>query len=236
MGDVVGPVAARHVVEHALAPGVVEVDVDVGHGDAVGVEEPLEEEIVLERIDVGDPKRVGHRRAGRRAAPRPHPHPALLARGADVVADDEEVAGEAHQLDRPELELEPRADVVRQRVAPAFRRARPDERGEVVRLELHPQHLVVAAEPLEVASLVLVELGLQRVRAEPLRVVLLAAEGRRNRELRHDRRTVEPVLLDPLGDLERVRHHLRTLGEQRRHLVRRLEVLLAGVHEALLVR
>ena len=49
---------------------------------------------------------VRHERAGGRAAARAHGH-AVLARPADVVPDDQEVAREAHLLDDVELEPQP---------------------------------------------------------------------------------------------------------------------------------
>ena len=42
LGDVVGAVLARDVRDHLVATAVLEVDVDVGHRHAVGVEEALE--------------------------------------------------------------------------------------------------------------------------------------------------------------------------------------------------
>ena len=71
-GDDLGhPVAAPlvgGVAQHLAAAAVVEVDVDVGHRRALGVEEPLEQQPVLDRVDVGDAQRVGHQRTGGRAA------------------------------------------------------------------------------------------------------------------------------------------------------------------------
>ena len=48
------------------------------------------------------PQRPGHQRTGAGAAPRAHRH-AVLARPADEVGDDEEVAGEAHRADHIEF-------------------------------------------------------------------------------------------------------------------------------------
>ena len=42
------------VAHHLAAATVVEVDVDIGHRRALGVEEPLEQQAVLDRVDVGD--------------------------------------------------------------------------------------------------------------------------------------------------------------------------------------
>ena len=90
--DVLAAVLAGHVVDHFAAPALAEVDVDVGQRDALGVEEALEDEVVLDRIDVGDLQAVGDEAAGRRAAARPDRDP-LLARVADEVPDDQEVPG-----------------------------------------------------------------------------------------------------------------------------------------------
>ena len=106
------PYLSREVADARLAPVLRDVRVDVGHRDAVGVEEALEQQVVLERVKVGDPRRVRHDRAGRRAAARAD-RDALLARPADPVPRDQEVRGVAHARDRGELEVEPVADVLR---------------------------------------------------------------------------------------------------------------------------
>ena len=237
---VVGAVLPRHVFDHALAPGVVEIDVYIGHGDAVGVEEPLEEEVELDRVDVGDAEGVGHGRARRRAAPGAYPHAALLARGADVVGDDQEVPRKAHGADRIELELNALVDLLRDPVRPEFPvplpppllRPLPDERGEVLGLELNAHDLVVAAELLDAPL---------RVHARERRLVvlpphvLLGAEGGGDVELRHDRVGVELVLLHPVRDGQGVADQLRVLGEEPAHVLLGLEPLLAGVDHALRV-
>src|SRR5436190_634740 len=101
-----------HVVDHPLAAGHGEVDVDVGHALAAGVEEPLEQQRVADRVEVGDAQAVGDQRAGRRAAAGAD-RDAVLTGEADEVPDDQEVVREAHLLDRLQLELEPLAQLRR---------------------------------------------------------------------------------------------------------------------------
>ena len=90
--DVLAAVLARDVVDHLAAPPLAEVDVDIGQRHALGVEEALEDQVVVERIDVGDPQAVGDEAAGGRAAARAD-RDALLARVADEIPDDQEVPG-----------------------------------------------------------------------------------------------------------------------------------------------
>ena len=99
------PVLLGDVADHALAAADREVDVDVRHRLARRVQEPLEQQVVLDRVEVGDVQRVGDDRAGRRAAARADGDAAVL-RELDEVPDDQEVGLEAHVADHAELELE----------------------------------------------------------------------------------------------------------------------------------
>ena len=108
LGDAVAAVALLDVGDHLLAAVHAEVDVEVGHRDAVGVEEPLEEQAVAQRVEVGDGQRVGDEAAGAGAAAGADRDRAALG-PLDEVGDDQEVAGEAHVLDDAELEVEPLA-------------------------------------------------------------------------------------------------------------------------------
>ena len=91
------------VADHVAAPALVEVHVDVGHRDALGVEEPLEHQPVLERVELGDAQRVRDHGAGRRAAAGADPDAVAPCAYLHEVGDDEEVAGEAHLADDADL-------------------------------------------------------------------------------------------------------------------------------------
>ena len=92
LGDVLAAVLARDVVDDLAAAALAEVDVDVGQRDALGVEEALEEQVELDRVDVGDLQAPGDDRAGGGAAARAD-RDAGFAREADEVPDDQEVPG-----------------------------------------------------------------------------------------------------------------------------------------------
>ena len=51
------------ILEDPVSSVVVEVDVDIGHVDTVRVEESLEEEVVFDRVYVGDLQTVGNGRS-----------------------------------------------------------------------------------------------------------------------------------------------------------------------------
>ena len=146
--DLRDPLAAvflRHVLDDRIAPRHAEVDVEVRHRDAFGIEEALEQQVVLERVEVGNAQHVGDQRTGAGAAPRPDRH-AVGARPADEIGDDEEVALEAHLADAVELEREARVVLARRDVL----EAQPaGTRGARARLgtALKPRRCLDAQEP-----------------------------------------------------------------------------------------
>ena len=104
LGDALLAVLLGGVADHVAAPALVEVHVDVRHGDALGVEEALEQQPVLDRVELGDPEGVGDDRAGRRATAGADADAVLLG-VADQVCGHQEVAGEAHLEDDADLVL-----------------------------------------------------------------------------------------------------------------------------------
>ena len=122
--DVVVAVLLRGVADHLAAVARVEVHVDVGHLLATGVEHPLEQQVVLDRVDVDDAQAVRDARTGRAPPPGPDADAARL-RVAHEVPDDEEVRGEAHRLHDVELVLDALDHVLRRRLPVALARALP---------------------------------------------------------------------------------------------------------------
>ena len=64
--DLIAAVALLHVADHLVAPVLAEIDVEIRHRHAFGIEEALEQQPEPHRIEIGDGQRIG-----RRASPRP---------------------------------------------------------------------------------------------------------------------------------------------------------------------
>ena len=90
------------VLDDLGAAAVIEVDVEVGHGDAFGVQEAFEDQPVLQRIQVGDAHGVGDHRPGAGTAAGANADAVVLG-PVDEVGHDQEVAGEAHLDDDVQL-------------------------------------------------------------------------------------------------------------------------------------
>jgi hypothetical protein len=103
---VIAAIFLLDVADHLAAAGFAEIDVEIGHRHAFGVEEALEQQPQLERIEIGDRQHPGDHRARARAAARTDRDVVRLC-PLDEVGDDQEIAREAHLDDDVELELEP---------------------------------------------------------------------------------------------------------------------------------
>ena len=115
LGHLVRPVFLDDVIDDLAAALVVEVDVDVRQGHPVGVQEPLEQEVVGDGVHVGDAGAIGHGGAGRRSPARPHADAEPSGLCGEVL-DDEEVPRVAGALDGLELEVQPLTDLVGDRL------------------------------------------------------------------------------------------------------------------------
>ena len=106
LSHMVGAVLAVDIVDDLLPALVAEVDVEVGHADPLGVQKPLEDQLVADGVDVGDADAVG--RDAARARPAPGAHRDVPAFGVvDIVVNDEVVVGVPHALDDPDLVPQP---------------------------------------------------------------------------------------------------------------------------------
>ena len=230
-------VFVHHPLQHLSSAVVVKVGVDIRQGDTVGVEESLEQEVVLQRVDFRDAEAVCHNRPCCRAAPRAHPHPEFLTGGVDEVLHDEEVSGKSHCLHYVQLEPYAFVNLLRQGLAVDAACSVVGEFRKIVRLELYAVDLVVASEflyflqPLFFRQLVLAVL----VRGELLEEILFRElpppllfrpEILRYGEERHDGVALDVVCLHLVENLDSVCQGFGYVGEDLVHLLARLEPFL----------
>ena len=105
LGHVVGAVLADDVVDDLSPALIAEVDVEVGHGYPLRVQEPLEEQVILHGVDIGDAHTVGGNGPRARTAPRADRDVVVLGIG-DKVVDDEVIVRIPHAVDDREFVVE----------------------------------------------------------------------------------------------------------------------------------
>src|SRR5262249_46307976 len=128
-------IAPVDVLDHLLAPLVLEVDVDVGRLVAVLRDEAGEQEAALVRIDRGDAEAIADRAVGRRAAALAED--ALAAGERDHVVDGQEITRVVELGDDREFLGEPPFHIQRNSIrilvrGEIFARARPGQVFEVL--------------------------------------------------------------------------------------------------------
>ena len=106
--DLLGAVFVTDIADHLVPAILAEVDVEVGHRHALGIEEALEQKAEAQRIEVGDFEGPGDHRARAGTTPRPDRN-ALGFRIFDEVGNDQEVAFIFHAKDDIHLVSEPLA-------------------------------------------------------------------------------------------------------------------------------
>jgi hypothetical protein len=100
----VASVVLIDVLDHLLAPLVLEIHIDVGRLAAVRGDKPFEQEVAIARVDIGDAQAVTDRRIGRRAAALAED--VLTAGVTDDVVHGEKVGGVFELRDQRQLMVE----------------------------------------------------------------------------------------------------------------------------------
>jgi hypothetical protein len=74
LGNAFLAVLGSHIIDDPVAAVLAEIDVEVRHRHALGVEEALEQQVVFQRVEISDAERVRDERPRPRAASRPDRH------------------------------------------------------------------------------------------------------------------------------------------------------------------
>ena len=90
-------VFSAHIIDDLLSPFKAEIHVNIRHRDTFRIQESFKQQIVMNRIDVGDLQAICHDTSRRGASSRPHGDPVLL-RIIDEIPHDQEVVHISHSL------------------------------------------------------------------------------------------------------------------------------------------
>ena len=101
------------VLDHLLAPFVLEIDVDIGRLLALFGNEAVEQQLVFGGIDIGDAEAIADRRIGRAAPPLAQDRRIDAVAGEiDDILDGEEIAREVELRDQCQFALQRVDDMV----------------------------------------------------------------------------------------------------------------------------
>ena len=205
---------------------ILEIDIYIRHRDSVRIQETLEQELVLDRIQVGDSQAIGHHGASRGTTAWPH-HAALRPRSRDVVLHDQEVVREAHTADGLELEVYPLGLLGGQSLPiTSF--------GSLVGDVAEIGHRLAELVATVIALLVALS-DLDDILVHVQIVVQVIKEGLVDLVLGKHMVAVDLIFLNFGCYLQSVFQHFRMVWEQSGHLLLALQILLLGVVKARLL-
>ena len=104
--DMIVAIFLLHISDHFAAPRLTEVDIEVRHRNAFGIEETLEQQTQLDWIEIGDCQCPCDEGTRTRTTPRPHWYVVILG-PLDKVRNDQEVTRETHPDDDVHFVIEP---------------------------------------------------------------------------------------------------------------------------------
>ena len=229
-----------HPVQYALAAIIIEVHVNIGQRDTVGVEETLKQQVVFQRIQVCDFQAIGHHRTSRRTTSRPDRNTQFFTRRTNIVAHDKEVARETHRFHHVQLKLDALDLLLGEVLAITLFCTIPSQFGQIIRFEFDTVKSIVTAQFLDlflglllrhddIAVLIAGELVEKVFFSEFLAVLFFRAKVLRNGENRHNRIGINAVGLNFIDNLLSVFQSKRHIGKNAAHLLWRLQPFLFSV-------
>ena len=103
----VAAIFAVEILDHLLAPLMLEIDVDIGRFLAVFGDEAVKQQSVLSRIDAGDTQAIAHSGIGGGPAPLTQDRRRDLVAGEiDDILDRQKIARQLHLADQREFLLQ----------------------------------------------------------------------------------------------------------------------------------
>src|SRR6056297_2065955 len=95
LGDIIPAVPLADVIDDFFTTANAEIDVDVRHGNPLGIQKTFKQKVIGKRVDIGDLEGIGDQTAGGAAAARADRDIMVLG-PVDEIGDDQEIPWKAH--------------------------------------------------------------------------------------------------------------------------------------------
>ena len=93
---------AADIVNNLLSSFEAEININIGHGHTLRVQEAFKQQIILDRVNIRDLQRIGNNTSRRRTTPRSH-HDLIGLGIIDKIPHDQEIIHVPHSLDNRKL-------------------------------------------------------------------------------------------------------------------------------------
>ena len=131
-------------VEHAAAAIVVEVHINIRQRDTVRIQEAFKQQVILNRVNLGNAQAICHGTASCRATSRPYRHVQFVACSGYVILDNQEVARETHRFHHMKFETQTIVNVGWHWVSITFPCTRIGQFFQIIGLQFYAVKAVIA--------------------------------------------------------------------------------------------
>ena len=106
LNHLLGTVLLSHIINDLLPSFKAEVNVDIGHGYTLGIQETFKQQVIFNRIDIGDFQAIGYDASCRRSSSRPH-HDIITLGIINKIPYNEEIIHVTHAPDNIQFIIQP---------------------------------------------------------------------------------------------------------------------------------
>ena len=141
----------HYPLQHPTSTIIVEVGIDIREVHTVRVQETLKQQVVFQRVYLGDTQAISHNRTCSRTTTRTYHHAKFGAGSIDKVGHDKEVAWETHRLHYVKFEVDMLFHLVRKILAIATWVASTiiGKLSKIVGFKFYTIYLVVATKTVD---------------------------------------------------------------------------------------
>ena len=104
----------RYPAKNFATSVIIKVGINIRQRDTVRIQETLEQQIVFNRVDLGNSQTISYSRTGSRTTARSYRNAQFFPGSPDKILYNQEVTRETHRLHDMQLEVQTFLDFVRQ--------------------------------------------------------------------------------------------------------------------------
>ena len=227
-------------VQDPTAAIIVEVHINIGQRNTVGVQETFEKQVVFNRVYLRDSQAISYSRSCRRTTSRSDRDIEFLAGRPNKVLHNEEVSRETHGFHNMQFELDTFARFLVQYITVSFSGSFQSQLLQVIGLQLDTIQFIIPTQFINfsmcliltqdyIAVFVLRKFVEQVFFRILLSIPLFGTEIFGNFEVRHNGSMVDAVKFHLVADSSGVGQSFGNIGKQFVHLGFGLEPFLLGI-------
>ena len=136
----------RYPIQHTTSTIIVKIDVNIRQRNTVRIQETLEKQVILNRVNLCNSQAISYRRTCSRTTSRANGNIQLFTSSTDKVLYDKEVPRKTHGLHDMKLELDSFAGFFIQHLAVAFPCSFQSQQLQIIRFQLDTIQLIISTQ------------------------------------------------------------------------------------------